>query len=108
LDSVGKIDIKDDVFIGIGSIVLPGVTIGPNAIVAAGAVVTVDVQEGDIVGGVPAKKIGRVIDYVTKLEKETALLPWSNLIYARGNLSYDAHSEAKLKEMRVKHFYGSI
>src|ERR1700722_11698747 len=64
LDSVGKIDIRDNVVIGFGAIVLPNVTIGPNAIVAAGAVVTGDVAEGDIVGGVPAKKIGRVADLV--------------------------------------------
>ena len=40
LDAVGKIDIRDNVFVGYGAIILRGVTIGPNAIVAAGAVVT--------------------------------------------------------------------
>ena len=39
LDSVGKIDIRDNVFVGYGAIIMPNVTIGPNAIVAAGAVV---------------------------------------------------------------------
>ena len=52
------IDIKDNVFIGADAIILPGVTVGPNAIIAAGAVVTDDVPEGTIVGGVPAKVIG--------------------------------------------------
>lgn len=52
------IDIKDNCFIGAGSTILPGVTIGPNAIVAAGAVVCSDVPEGKVVGGVPAKVIG--------------------------------------------------
>ena len=37
VDSVGKIDILDNVFIGFGAIILPDVTIGPNAIVAAGS-----------------------------------------------------------------------
>jgi acetyltransferase-like isoleucine patch superfamily enzyme len=46
LDAVGKIDIRDNVFIGLNAIVLPNVTIGPNAIVGAGAVVTRDVAEG--------------------------------------------------------------
>src|SRR4051794_33291774 len=36
LESVGKIDIRDNVFIGFQAVVLPGVTVGPNAIVAAG------------------------------------------------------------------------
>lgn len=40
LDSVGFIDIKDNCFIGHGAIVMPRVTIGPESIVAAGAVVT--------------------------------------------------------------------
>ena len=52
------IDIKDNVFIGSGSIILPDVTIGSNAIVAARAVVSSAYSEGTIVGGVPAKVIG--------------------------------------------------
>lgn len=51
--------IGDYVFIGPRSIILPGVTIGKGAVVAAGAVVTRDVEENSIVGGVPAKEIGK-------------------------------------------------
>lgn len=54
----GKIEILDNVYIGANVCVNPGVTIGPNAIVAAGAVVTKDVPEGTVVGGVPAVVIG--------------------------------------------------
>lgn len=50
--------IEDYVFIGPRSIILPGVTIGKGAIVAAAAVVTKDVPPYAIVGGVPAKIIG--------------------------------------------------
>jgi acetyltransferase-like isoleucine patch superfamily enzyme len=67
LDSVGKIDIRDNVFIGYGAIVLPNVTISSNAIVGAGAVVTKDVAEGDLVAGVPARPIGRVEDESEKI-----------------------------------------
>lgn len=51
--------IKDYVFIGPRAIILPGVTIGKGAVVAAGAVVTKDVEDLTIVGGVPAKPIGK-------------------------------------------------
>jgi maltose O-acetyltransferase len=51
------VSIDDNVWIGNRVIILPGVTIGKNAIVAAGAVVTKDVASYSIVGGVPAKHI---------------------------------------------------
>jgi len=50
-----KVEIMDNVWIGAGAIILPGVTIYSNSIIAAGAVVTKDVQSNVIVVGVPAK-----------------------------------------------------
>jgi acetyltransferase-like isoleucine patch superfamily enzyme len=50
--------IQDYVFIGPRAIILPGVTVKKGAVVGAGAVVTKDVEEYVIVGGVPAKQIG--------------------------------------------------
>lgn len=52
--------IEDDVWIGAGAIVLPGVTVGRGAIIGAGAVVTKSVEPRTIVAGVPAKQIGQV------------------------------------------------
>jgi acetyltransferase-like isoleucine patch superfamily enzyme len=47
--------IGHDVWIGMGAIILPGVTIGDGAIVGAGAVVTSDVPSGTVVSGIPAR-----------------------------------------------------
>ncbi len=52
--------IKRNAWIGAGATILPGVTIGENAIVAAGAVVNKDVDANTIVGGIPA----RVLKYI--------------------------------------------
>jgi acetyltransferase-like isoleucine patch superfamily enzyme len=49
--------IGNDVWLGANSIILPGVRIGTGAIIGAGAVVTKDIPEYDIVAGVPAVKI---------------------------------------------------
>lgn len=54
------INIGDKVWIGSNATILPGVTIGDGAIIAAGAVVTKDVEEKSIVAGVPAKFIRKV------------------------------------------------
>jgi len=56
----GHIHIKRNAWVGAGAIVLPGVTIGENSVVAAGAVVSKDVSANTIVGGVPAKIIKSV------------------------------------------------
>lgn len=53
----GKVTVKENAWIGMGVTICPGVTIGKYAVVAAGAVVTKDVPDYAVVGGVPAKVI---------------------------------------------------
>lgn len=63
---VGCIEIMDNVFVGTNVTILNNVRIGPNAIVAAGAVVTKDVPPNSVVGGVPARVICSMDEYVAK------------------------------------------
>ena len=62
-----KINVGNNVFIGINSIILPGVNIQDNVIIAAGSVVTKSIPNGKIVGGNPAKIIGDFKDYEDKV-----------------------------------------
>ncbi|REC63849.1 sugar O-acetyltransferase [Chryseobacterium pennae] len=57
---VGSIHIKKNAWIGANATILPGVTIGENSIVAAGAVVSKDVPDNTIAGGIPAKTIKQI------------------------------------------------
>lgn len=54
------ITLGKNVWVGSNSTILQGVTIGDNAVIAAGAVVTKDVPENTIVGGVPARIIRKI------------------------------------------------
>jgi acetyltransferase-like isoleucine patch superfamily enzyme len=51
---------KRNCWIGAGATILPGVTVGENSVVAAGAVVTRDVEDNTVVGGNPARLIKRL------------------------------------------------
>jgi acetyltransferase-like isoleucine patch superfamily enzyme len=105
LDNVGKVDIRDNVFIGYGAIILPDVTIGPNAIVSAGSVVRSDVPEGDVVAGVPARRVSRLDLSVAMLKAKNQKFPWRPLIEQRAS-DYDPAIEPELVRMRVEYFFG--
>lgn len=55
--TVGRVHIKRNAWIGANVTILPGVTVGENSVVAAGAVVSKDIPDNVVVGGIPAKII---------------------------------------------------
>ncbi len=65
-DVFGKIVVKDWVYIGSGSHIMPGVTIGEGSLIAAGSIVTKSVPDGEVWGGVPARFISTVDEYIKK------------------------------------------
>lgn len=105
LDSVGQIDIRDNCFVGHGAIVMPRVTIGPDSIVAAGAVVTKDVPPGVVVGGNPARVICTTLELLQRAEERSNNYPWIDLIRQREG-AFDPAIEPELVRRRVAHFYG--
>ena len=68
-ETVGCIELMDNVFIGTNCTIIGGVRIGPNAIVAAGAVVSRDVPPNSVVGGVPARYICSFDEYLAKRKR---------------------------------------
>lgn len=65
-DLCGKIKIGNNCFIGNKAIILYGVSLGDNCIVAAGSVVTKSFDSGLVIGGNPAKKICSITDFIEK------------------------------------------
>lgn len=68
-DVFGKIKVCSGVYIGSGSHIMPGVTIGEGSLIAAGSVVTHSVPAHTVWGGVPARQICTVEEYVEKNKK---------------------------------------
>lgn len=88
LEITAPIVIGNDVYIGVRSIIMPGVKVGNNCIIAAGSVVTKDVPDNSVVGGIPAKFIKTSDDYLAGITKKSLHL---------GHLKYHEKDEALKK-----------
>lgn len=93
---VGRVTIGNDVFIGYGAIILPGVSVGDGSVVGAGALVTKDVPAGKVVVGVPARVLGDSADHKAKAEAQMKELPVYGVEYFRG-----AIDSSRMEQMRA-------
>jgi acetyltransferase-like isoleucine patch superfamily enzyme len=66
VDLFGRIEIGDNVFLGMNVTILPGVTIGNNCIVGTGAIVTKDLPPNSVAAGVPARVLTQTQEYLNK------------------------------------------
>jgi acetyltransferase-like isoleucine patch superfamily enzyme len=69
-DLFGKITVGSNVFLGNCVIVLPGVTIGDNVVIGAGAIVTKDIPSNSVAAGVPCKVIRAIDKYYEKAQSK--------------------------------------
>lgn len=69
LDYFGKVFIKNNVYIGNNTMIMPGVTIGNDVIIGAGSIVTKSIPDGKIAAGNPARIIGETKDFVEKIKR---------------------------------------
>ena len=88
LEITKPITIGNNVYVGNNVLFLPGVTIGDNVIIGAGAVVTRNIPDNSVVVGVPARVIKTADEYFEKIQKESLHL---------GHLKYEEKDKA-LKE----------
>ncbi len=70
----GRIIIGNNVFIGINSIILKGVTIGNNVVIGAGSIVNKDIPDNVVAAGVPARILGNIDDYKLKSLKNVCFV----------------------------------
>lgn len=71
LEWTAPIEIGDDVYLGLRTMILPGVAVGDRVIVAAGSIVTKDVPSDSVVAGVPARVICSMDDYVERMKSKS-------------------------------------
>lgn len=80
IDVVRPITVGNNVFIGYGAIILPGVTIGDDVVIGAGSIVTKDIPPGSVAAGVPCRVIRSISEYRVGLKRwsePTKSLSWS-------------------------------
>ena len=91
----GTISILDNCFIGVNSILLPRIHIGPNSIVGAGSVVNSDVPPETVYAGVPARCICPLEEYVKKYKNQMVPVSASNLEDLRRELTLTLWGEIR-------------
>ena len=94
LEYFGKINIKDNVYIGQGAIIMPGVTIEENCIVGAASIVTKSIPKGSVVAGNPARFVSNIDSFIENILKYDNGLHGSSL----------EEKKAKSLEMKEEEF----
>ena len=93
---IGRVVIGNKVFIGAGTVVLPGVTIGNNVIIGANSTVTHDIPDNMVVAGCPAKVLCTTEEYIAKEKQRMKTAPCYGEEYTmRGNITEERKKEQK-------------
>lgn len=87
---IAKVKIGNNVFIGYGTIILPGVTIGSNVVIGAGSIVNRDIPDNSVAAGNPCKVIGSYEDFVKK-----------NATYMDSNPVFDVANALSQEEKKI-------
>ena len=90
---IGRVVIGSDVFIGAGSIILPGVTIGDRVIVGTGSVVTHSLEANAVYAGNPARRLYSYEEYFQKRKEQLDALPVYDASYKIGTITEEQKAQ---------------
>lgn len=99
---MGGIIVRNNVFIGAGSIIFGGADIGENSIIAAGSIVNKKIPPNEVWGGTPAHFIMSIDEYAEKVVKLEEKLPWIQ------SGEYKDITEKELMKKRQNYYLKSI
>lgn len=94
VSKVGRVKIGNNVFVGHGSIILPGVSIGDNCVIGAGSVVSKDISSNSVAVGNPVRVVGSYADFVEKHKSQMEHRPVFSTFWAD-------KTDAEKAEMKV-------
>lgn len=101
LDKVGPITLHENCFVGADTMLMMGCSVGKNSIIAARSVVTKQVPDNEVWGGVPAKFIMTVDEYARRVKETACSYPWVDPETAHKK----EMSEKELIKMRQDYFF---
>jgi acetyltransferase-like isoleucine patch superfamily enzyme len=87
IDVIAPITLGNNVFVGLNTIIMPGVTIGSNVVIGAGSVVTRSIPSNTVAAGVPAKVIRPLDDYKANVLQKALFIRSQPLAVKRKTLT---------------------
>lgn len=98
---IGIVNIGNNVFIGAGTIVLPGITIGDDVVIGAGSVVSKSIPSGSVAVGNPARVISAFDEYIEKKRVEMESVPVFDESYTMRNGAFEMTKSVEMKEILI-------
>lgn len=95
---IAPVKIGNNVFIGAGTIILPGVTIGDDVVIGAGSIVSRDIESNSVAVGSPAKVIHRYDEYIEKTKQQLERNPKYDDSYTLRNPDITDDMKRKMKD----------
>lgn len=105
---IAPVNIGNNVFIGAGSIILPGVTLGNNVVVGAGSVVTKSFPDNSVIAGNPARIICSYDDYIKKHEDYQKTKPCYSELYTQRNPKLSDDMKKEMVNELLKNEFGYV